>query len=249
MIPNVLISISGLPKTGKTYLSQTFPEPIKIYCFDGRSGHVRDKNFPDKKIDIENFVMPIIESDDDTEWAPKVWDDFYNKYKADVQSGKYQTLVIDTASTVTNILNQAVYEWAREEAEGRNKEKKKLAVNEYYTRNLLMKALFDLPKNAGINLVVIQYLGDKWATLPGKKMAEPTGELKIMGWAQTEAFCDVNIEMTTKVNIVEEDKKPVRKTIMVSTIKSNGFARDQSEQTFDDLTYDELMAVLFEEEE
>ena len=243
MIPNVLVSISGLPKTGKTHLALTFPEPIKVFSFDGGADYVRTK-FPNKAIDIENFQMPLIESDSDAEWAPPVWESFYKKYKEAVLSLAYNTVVIDTATTVHTILNQAVLEWAREEAEGRGKEKKKLAISEYHTRNLLMKAVFDLPKNSGVNLVTIQYLGDKWAVPPGGKMAEPTGELKIQGWGQTEGFSDVNIEMSTKTKIIVENKKPVERTVMVTTIKSTRFDRDTIGLAFEDTTYDEIIAVL-----
>jgi len=245
MIPNIIFSISGLPKSGKTHLALTFPEPIKVFSFDGRSDQVRQRCFPDKVIDIENISVPIIESDDDTEWAPPIWDAFYKNYKAAVNSGQYQTVVIDTATTAHTILNQAVFEWVKREEEGKAaqynkeaKERKKLAVNEYHTRNLLMKALFDLPKNAGVNLVVIQYLGEKWATTPGKKMAEPTGELKVQGWGQTEAFADVNIEMETKGKL---------KVVMVATIKSTGFDRTSVGQSLEDTSYDEIIALVLGE--
>lgn len=243
MIPNVLVSISGLPKTGKTHLAFTFPEPIKVFSFDGGADYVRTK-FPDKAVDITNFQMPLVESEDDSSWAPPIWDAFYKEYKKSVNDGGYQTLVIDTASTVHTILNQAVFEWLREEAAEAGKSKKKLAVNEYHTRNLLMKALFDLPRNRGVNLVTIQYLGEKWATPPGGKMPAPTGETKLQGWAQTEAFADVNIEMTTKEKIVQEGSKPARKTVMVATIISTRFDRDQIGQSFEDTTYEEIIALL-----
>lgn len=238
MIPNIIVSISGLPKSGKTHLAMTFPEPIKVFSFDGGADYVRTK-FPDKAIDIENIKMPLIESDEDASWAPPIWNDFYKKYKEAVESEQYQTLVIDTASTAHTILNQTVFEWLREDAEDKGKTKKKLAVNEYHTRNLLMKALFDLPKNKGINLVTTQYLGEKWATPSGGKMPEPTGEVKVQGWAQTEAFADINIEMETKTK--------AGKTTMVATIKSTRFDRDMVGKSFDDTSYDDIVALMFGE--
>ena len=239
MIPNIIVSISGLPKSGKTHLAMTFPEPIKVFSFDGGADYVKTR-FPDKVIDIENFRMPLIESDEDASWAPPIWNDFYKKYKEAVYSGQYQTVVIDTASTAHAILNQTVFEWLKEEAEGKGRDKKKLAVNEYHTRNLLMKALFDLPKNEGINLVTTQYLGEKWATPPGGKMPEPTGEEKLQGWAQTEGFADINIGTETRVK--------AGKIGMVATIKSTRFDRDTVGKQFVDTTYDEIIALMFGEE-
>src|SRR3990167_10509218 len=144
MIPNIVVSISGLPKSGKTHLALTFSEPIKVFSFDGRFDQVRQRSFSDKVIDVENISIPIVESEDDTEWAPKVWNPFYKQYKEDVESGKYQTVVLDTATTAHAILNQAVFEWVKgaesDRAEERGqaaKDRKKMAVNEYHTRNLL----------------------------------------------------------------------------------------------------------------
>ena len=239
MIPNILVSISGLPKSGKTHLAMTFPEPIKVFSFDGGAEYVKSKRFPDKAIDIVNFSMPIIESDETAEWAPPIWEDFYNQYKKAVVSKEYNTLVIDTASTLHTILNQAVFEWVRQTAEGKGKAKQKLAVNEYHTRNLLMKALFDLAKNAGINLVTTQYLSEKWSTPLGAKMAQPTGELKVQGWGQTEAFADINLEM--------EAQNRGGKVVMVATITSTRFERDTIGKKFDDTSYDELIALMFGE--
>jgi len=239
MIPNIIVSISGLPKTGKTHLALTFPEPIKVFSFDGGADWIKERRFPDKEIDIVNFQLPIIESEDDSSWAPPVWDDFYKQYKEAALSGDYQTVVIDTSSTLHTILNQAVFEWVREEAEGHGKTKKKLAVNEYHTRNLLMKAIFDLAKNKGVNLVTTQYLSEKWATPPGAKMAEPTGEMKVQGWGQTEGFADINIEMTLK--------EKAGKVVMVATIKSNRFDKDMIGKSFEDTSYEEIVAVVLGE--
>ena len=67
LAPNILASISAKPKSGKTHLSFTFPEPIKVFSFDLGADYVRTK-FPDKQIDIKSFVLPVIESETE-QWA------------------------------------------------------------------------------------------------------------------------------------------------------------------------------------
>lgn len=245
MIPNILVSVSGLPKTGKTWLSMSFPEPIKIFSFDLGADYVRTK-FPDKNIEVQNFAMPIIESEDMT-WAAPIWEEFYKDYKETVEGGEYQTVVIDTATAMEAMLRQTVLEELQDVAAEKGKEKQKLATNEYQRRNLRMKAIFDLAKTNGINLVTIQYLGEKWVKRQGSDRAEPTGDLIVQGWNQTEGFADINIEMATKMKLVMENKKPVEKTVMVATIKSNRFDRDQNGKSFEDTTYEELVALLFGE--
>ena len=50
-VPNILVSISSPPKTGKTYLACTFPKPIKIYSFDQGADIVKKLKFKDDLID------------------------------------------------------------------------------------------------------------------------------------------------------------------------------------------------------
>lgn len=237
LIPNLICSISGLPKTGKTHLAFTFSEPIKCFSFDQGADFVRSK-FPDKVIDVENLIMPLVE-DEDMTWAAPIWDDFYAQYKEAVEGGEYQTIVIDTATAAESVLRQAVLEWMQDKAADRGREKQRLATNEYQARNLRMKAIFDNAKNHGVNLITIQYLGEKWGKQPGSDRAQPTGELVLQGWNQTEGMADINLEMDTKV--VGEQ------TIMVATIKSNRFDREMNGKNFNDTSYDELIALLFGE--
>ena len=233
MIPNITVSISGLPKSGKNWLSYTFPEPLKIYCFNGGADFVA-KKFPDKAITVHNFVLPIIESDVE-EWALPVWNEFYPEYNKDVVSGEYSTLVLDTGSEVESFCRQATLEELRETRPN----KIKLATNEYLARNLRMNALFARARNSGVNLVTLQYLREQWRKEKGSERAEPTGELGLDGWNQTEAQADVNIWMETK----EKAGKPV----MIATIKSNRFDRDLNGKSFEDTTYDEIVALMFGE--
>jgi hypothetical protein len=242
MIPNILTSISGLPKTGKTHLSMTWPAPVKVFSFDQGADFVRSKFPDDKVIDVQNFVLPLVE-DENMTWASPVWDDFYAAYKEAVEGDEYQTVVIDTATAAEAVLRQAVLEWLQDKAADSGKEKKRLATNEYQARNLRMKAIFDNAKIHGVNLVTIQYLGEKWAKTGSSDRAQPTGELILQGWNQTEGMADVNIEMETKaVKVKGEDK-----TIMVATIKSNRFDREMNGKSFNDTSYDEIVALLFGE--
>ena len=196
MIPNVVISVSALPKAGKNHFSYTSPSPIKVYCFNGGAEYVATK-FPDKQIDIHNFVLPIVE-DEEQRWALPVWNEFYSEYKKDIAEGKYQTYVLDTATEVENFCQQAVLEGQQESAEERNKTKKKLATTEFLARNLRMKALFDTAKNSGVNLIALQYLKEEWIKERGHERAEPTGKLVLDGWRRTEAQVDINIELELK---------------------------------------------------
>lgn len=235
MIPNIIVSVSSLPKAGKNHFSYTFPDSIKVYCFNGGAEFVRNA-FPEKHIDVHNFHLPIIESTD-TEWALPIWREFYREYKADVPSNKYQTFVLDTGTEVENMCQQAVLEDLQQEKPN----KEKLGTTEFLSRNLQMKAIFDLARGSGVNLVVLNYLKEKWIKVPGEKTAQNTGELVLDGWQKTETQADINLELRTKMVEVKGKKQQVT----IATIKSLRFGREMVGREFEDLTYDELVALLF----
>ena len=233
MQPNVVLSATGRPKSGKNHLAYTAPDPIKVYCFNGGAEYVATK-FPNKVIDVHNFVLPIVESETD-EWALPVWAEFYAEYNKDIASGNYKTVVFDTGTEVEAFCRQATLEEIREVKPN----KQKLATNEYLARNLRMNALFARARNSGVNLITLQYLREQWVKSKGSDRAEPTGEMILDGWSQTEAQADINVEMEAKIK--------AGKTIMVATIKSNRFDRTVNEKQFDDVTFDEIMATVLEE--
>jgi hypothetical protein len=236
IIPNIKVSIAGLPKSGKNHLAYSFPAPIKVYCFNGGASLVARK-FPDIDIKVHDFVLPIIESTAD-EWALPIWEEFYQEYKEDAMSGSFKTLVLDTATEVENVCQQAVLEDLQDKAEGRGRNKQKLATTDYLARNLRMKALFDLAQNQGINLVALSYLKEKWVRTAGEDKATNTGELVIDGWARTEAQADINIELAPKIK--------GGKKVSVATVKSNRFDWGFDEKSFENTNYNELYAILIE---
>jgi hypothetical protein len=235
IVPNILVSISSPPKTGKTHLSMSFPKPIKIYSFDQGADSVKRFAFPKDQIDIHNFYMPIIESENPEPWATELWDEFYKEYKKDVEGEVYKTLVIDTATAMETILRQMVLEDKQEDKPN----KQKLGTTEYLARNLKMTAIFARARKAGKNLVVIQYLKDKWGKKDGSSEMAPTGELVIDGWNQTEGQVDIVLTMSKK--------KKGDKTVMITTVKDNRFNRNMEGKSFEDTTYDELTLLTFPE--
>lgn len=250
MIPNVIISVNALAKAGKNHFAYTAPDPIRVYCFNGGADFVATK-FPSKAIDVQNFHLPIVESEN-MKWAEPVWEEFRRQYDKDIDEGKYNTYVFDTGTEVENVCQQAVLEDQQEVAAGKEtpKDKQKLATTEYLARNLKMKALFDMAKMAGVNLVTLQYLKEEWIKTSGQKMAEPTGKLILDGWKRTPSQADINIEMVMNMERIEgEGGKPVKIPVVVSTIVSNRFDPAQNEATFENLNFDDLMIALFEDGE
>jgi len=222
--PNLLVSISAPPKAGKTHLALTFPEPIKVFSFDGGAKFIAETKFADKKIDICEVTLPIIETENQA-WALEPWRAFLKEYKGDVELGKYNTIVLDTATVVWQMCHQAVTE---------EREKQKLAEVKYYEPNLRMSSLFSRASLAGINLVTIQYITEKYED------NKATGEMKIDGWKRTGGAADLLLEMES----ITRGKGGASKTIMETTIVGCRFDRDLVGKTFTDTTYQEILALL-----
>ena len=60
IIPNILVAIKAKPKSGKSHLMCTFPDPIVVFSFDQGLPFVRAK-FPKKDIRIKQYELPIAE--------------------------------------------------------------------------------------------------------------------------------------------------------------------------------------------
>lgn len=138
---------------------------------------------------------------------------------------KYATIGIDTSTELEDLVRQFVFE---DIAAASTKDRQKLAPNEYTMRNTLMTAIFNLPINAGINFVSLQYMKTKWAK-DNKGNFNDTGEKMIDGWQRTESQVDVVIEMVN------------RKPLVV-----RNWAGKAEGQTFDS-DYEQVVATILED--
>ena len=220
LVPNILCGISGNPKSGKTYLSMTFPEPIKLFSFDIGADYVRTK-FKDKDIDIQNFDLPIIVTDPPPPYAEPLLQEFERSYREALEGGKYKTVVIDTATALWSIVHQAITE---------ERGRRKILEVEYFKPNLKMSAVFQQARVSGVNLVTTQYLRDKYIE------EKNSGQQEIDGWKRTGGQVDIDLW------IKAVDKGDTH--YMESVIKANRFDREINGKTFRDVTYAQIMALL-----
>ena len=237
MIPNIAISVSALPKSGKNHFAMSAPQPIRIYCFNGGADYVRAK-FPSVEADVKNYPLPIIE-DTDQVWAAPLWEEFTKQLKSDIAEGKFQTYVLDTSTEVENICQQDVLETAIEVSD---KDKHKLATNEYLARNLKMKAIYDQIKNAGCNLIALQYLKEEWVRQAGEKMATATGKLVPDGWKRNESQCDINLEFV-KRPVTDKGKRKLQVVATVVSSRFDDFENTIVGETLVNPTWEEVLAL------
>jgi len=225
----------------KILFSYCVPYDFRVFCLYGGAEFVA-RIFPDKKIDVTDFCLPVVESTD-MQWAAPLWKGFREIYAADLASGEYMTYVLDTGTEVENICQQTVLEEQQDIVAEKGRDKQKLATTEYLARNLRMKALFDMAKTAGVNLITLQYLKEEWIREPGRERAEPTGKLVFDGWKRTESQADINLEIKSGMRT----KNGKAKKVAITEVVSNRFDREVDGQTLTDATWDEVVALLLGE--
>lgn len=231
VVANIIVSISGMPKNGKSHLALSFPAPMTIFSFDiGLESLLR--KFPDKEFDVKTYPIPIIDSVKGKGLQKEImgiWNTFMDDLRVATESNA-KTLVIDTAT--------AVYEIARIARAGELGQENLLQFQygEVYAR---MKSIIQRPRLAGQNLVLTHYLRDRYVDNAS------TGEKELDGWRHTEGEVDVVLTIRKeRVSRIGKDSKPHKKTIFITTIKDNRYDPQVEGEELENANYDDLVAIL-----
>jgi len=221
----LVVSIAGDPKTGKSHLMLTFPDPMLVFSFDIGLEPVA-KKFPDKKIEVKTYPIPIVDTLKPKPYARAIWNQFVKDFTAAIDSGKYKTIGIDTSTNLYSLAKQCYTE------ELGQQQLLQFQYGEVYTR---LGALYNRARLAGVNLVITHYLADEYINNAA------TGKQKLDGWKGTEAAVDVALWTRRERRAIAGGDK---KNFIVTTVKDNRFDLDLNEAEFDNLTYADLMLLL-----
>jgi len=225
---NIIVSISGQPKTGKSHLALSFPPPIRVFNFDIGIEPVL-KKYPDKDIRVTSYPIPIVDSVKATGFGKeisKIWNQFTDDLKAASEDTEIKTIIIDTWT--------AVYELARiaRAAELGQENLLQFQYGDVYAR---LRAMIQYPRIAGQNLVLTTYLRDRYVNEAN------TGELELDGWKRTESEVDVVLWTSRVQKSVAGGKKENK---IITLIKDNRFDLQICGVEMEMGTYDDLMALL-----
>ena len=218
LTPNILVSVSGRPKCGKTHFAMTFPDPIKLFSFDLGAKLVRAK-FPDKQIDIVDYPLPVVDSlSGENPWAEPFWKQIRDDIYGAIDSGEYQTIAVDPCSVVWDVCRFSCAEESNRAKLGK--------ARDYGEPNARMRGFFLKAALAGVNLVVTSYLKDEY------KNDLPTGNQILDGWKHTISLVDLHL---TLERVGKKNK---------ATIEDSRFGFSLIGHTFDLPTYDDLAVLL-----
>lgn len=179
--PFHILSVEGLPKTGKTHLYSTAPGGIGVQSLDFGTEGVIDK-FPDTYFDVReyNFAYDFTiqkRGDEATEQADRIKSDYWEPFNNDAAQffgdASIRTVVWDTASEVWEMLRLAHF--------GKLMQNPQM---QYGVVNAEYKALVRMANTARKNLILIHQLSKEYKTVEdgnGKEKSIETGNYKRQG--------------------------------------------------------------------
>lgn len=221
MIPNLIVSISGNPKSGKTHLALTFPDPLVIFSFDIGVERVLP-HFEGKQIEVKTYPIPILDTTHPKPYAKELAAVISKDYKEAVSSGDYKTVALDTATALYHI---NCHSWAEELGQ---KQLLQFQYGEVYSR---LSALYMQPRLSGVNLVLTHYLREAY------RKNEPTGEMELDGYKRTEGLVDI-------VLLTERVPKPKGGASIRTRIVDCGFDLELCGYECENMTYQTLVELL-----
>lgn len=231
LVPNVVVAIEGYPKTGKTHLSCTFPDPIKIFSFDIGAEFVAGK-FPDKQIDIVDYPLPVLDTLHPEPYALKFWKQIRQDLYKVFEEAAYKTINIDTTSALFEVMRQA---YAEELGQTQ------LMQWQYGEPNARMKGVIDRAHVSGVNLVLTHYLRERYVK------GEPTGELELEGMRKTAGLADIVLRTERVASAPTPEQKRAgykQSNKIVTTITDCRFDLALCGYSMENCTYDDLIALL-----
>lgn len=207
--PPIIVSISGEPKSGKTHFCCTAPAPIRFFDFDQGSEAIIGIKFPDAEIVASQHFLDV--------WGKEktlpIWKDFETQYKEALRADNgIQTIVIDTATQLWEVLRLAHFERVQAES---GTPRKRLQPVEYAEPNSLMKAVIIAARAAGKNLIITHYIREVYDE-DGKR----TGRYEPDQFKSTNGLADIILTIESR------KRKGTSGQDAIVTIQGNRFDRE-----------------------
>lgn len=221
MNPNISLSISGNPKSGKTHWAFSFPAPILVFSFDLGVKRVLP-HYAGKAIETKSYPLPILDTVHPKPYAKALWQEISKDFKDALASAEWQTIVVDPATTLYHV---ACHAWAEELGQ---RQLLQFQYGEVYAR---LSALYVQAQLSGKHLVLTHYLREAY------RKNEPTGELELDGYKRTEGLVDI-------VLLTERVSKPKGGAVIRTTIVDCGFDLELCGYQAEDMSYQTLIELL-----
>ncbi len=237
----LVVNIFGQDKRGKTSLALTFPSPKYYFNFDFRFAELlRQKPALKEGMLVASYLVPPAPKPDEAE---QILDQFIEDWEEAINTPGGGTVILDTATHLWELISFVKVgqvmakrlKLAEEKAKRQGKEFDPDTVLrqmfDFGPANLLMSAILrSVKKTPDMNAAYINRAREVF-----DERGSPTGQYAFHGWKGTQAAVDVSLEMTMK-GFGKAAK-------MVGIVGTNGFAPHLEGMAFENLDYDQLVAM------
>jgi len=179
---NLIISVEGMEKTGKTTFGLTAPEPIALFDMDIGTDRALNKVIPGKN--VWSFCTNYRLSNDPDEWKElwsklrKSWYDALSASQKDCGS-----VVADTFTEVYELIRLAHFG-----------KLSNVLPHHYGPVNAELRDMINISKDSGKNVILIHKVKDEYIN------DKTTGKKKRAGFAEVGYLADINIVTSWKAD-------------------------------------------------
>lgn len=239
--PRLIVSVWGLPKTGKTHLALTFPAPIAAIEV-GETG-IEDllPTFKDKRIDhyplIISSLSPVLE---DHQALLKTFESIL--FDRVLATAAYNTLVIDSASRLWRSIRVVKTQEAREEANRQRRSQADFELANDYFEQIIQVAR----KLTNLNIVLVHRHREKFAVVSneyGGQSLQATGEVESRDYKGIENLVQVMVRTGTGTRFNPRTREDDQ--VFLHTIELCRFNKGLEGASIPNLTYDVLVERIF----
>lgn len=242
----LIVGVWGLPKTRKTTIGLTGPEPIRVINFDFGLEELLYQ-FPNKNIehtggelhipgtfDVEVFTKLLAKAEDRYRWA--------------LENTKGGTVIVDTTTEFWQLVQDVELEPVRRRRQARaiaaNKDPDDIVLYpfDYGNANRRMRGFLKMPhKFPGVNVVWTfrskPVYDSKGQVIPG--LYDPQWHNEVPSWAQVVVHTFAQPEL-------DKTKKPTGKQLFYGKITHNRYVNESVGMDIQDLDYPTLREVCFD---
>lgn len=239
----IIVATWGLPKTRKTSIGLSGPEPVRVLNLDfGLEELLSQPMFRDKQIEHTGGELHIPGKFDLAEFE-RILSTAEQRYKWALEHSPGGTVMVDTTTEFWQLIQAVELEPIRRKRIEKKGDDATLFPFDYGAANLRMRGFLKLPhKYPGVNVVwtfrAKPVYDSKGQIMPGLNDPQWFGETP--SWAQVVVHTFVR-------EILDKDKKPTGKQRFFGKITHNRYVNDSVGMDMEDLDYPTLREICFDE--
>lgn len=247
------VGIYGKPKSYKTSLALSFPEPVFLINMDREASPLK-RWFRNKDISVHDILVPP-DQDLDPELVGDILHEFMDSYRGALDQPE-GTVIVDTVSVLWTLIQVFVLKgvMAKREARAARKGGKPAELYQYdwADANMLYENILLAPKGSKMHVVFIARSSQEY-----NSQGRQTGDFKPQAQKSTPFLVNLWLRMerrpieTVEFKVVRGKRRRIvnEEDGYVAIVEGSGFGTDQEGRELENPTFEDLAALASEEAE